>query len=385
MINLFDIDNESNFQFMLDNVGRSVTVNNSPTPIKATITNTSTNLNTDYDDRKISTIETLQRGDLIDYNGNKYMVISEVNDKRYGHYKGLIRPLPHEITFSHKCVFESAFAYIENSNPSFKNGTVLTLIQDKIVVYLPIHTMELSVISGDEFMIQGNKFKIVTNDTFTQPGIAILTCERTQINPALDDVEHNIANGKACPINVTNSNPISVFVGSTFQLNWTSTNNAPVTFTTSDAFVATVDGLGVVSGLADGNVTITVTNASNGFIYDTVDISVEDIPEVKTIVITSSKPNNKTDDYFYITINTSVTFTGTIYDGDVSTSNAVTFQVFADDKTSTVSTTKYTSAISGNAITITAKSDMFYMQLLTTSVDDPRISTWQRIRIKGLY
>lgn len=381
MLNLFNIDDESNFIYMLEAAGRNVTVNNSSAPIKALITNSK--LETNYDDRYVSTLEGLQRGDLIDYNNKKYMIISEVNDRRYGHYKGVIRHLPHEIVFNHDCRFQSISCYIDNGSPSLASGQVLTLIDDKITVYLPINIMNVNISSGDVFMIQGNKFKIVTNDTYSSAGIAILTCQREQINPANDDVKHNIANGLACSINLTNNEPITVYVEETLQLTWASPYDAPVTFESSNNTIATVDAEGLVSGHTEGEVTIIVSNASNNLIFVTTTVNVESIPIEKSIKLVFSKPNQKIDDYYYLYANATESFTAIVYEGNTAISEAVTFQMYADDKVLTPSLNAFTGTTSGNVYTITSKSAFIYIQLKVTLDSDPYIYTWQRIRIRS--
>lgn len=377
MINLFNVDDDSNFKYMLESAGRSITVNNNPMESKAIITNTS--LNTEYDDRKISSLKPLNRGDMVEYNGNRYMVISEVNDKRYSHYKGIMRHLPHKIFFNHKCVFETIHVYIENGNPSFKGGNVLTLIQDKVTVYAPSRSMGITLTTGDTFMINGNKFKIITNDTYSQTGISILTCERDQINPATDDIEHNIANGLACPINVINPEPLMVNVSETLQIDWTSTYDAPVVFVSSDNTIATVDAQGLVTGIAEGDVTITVTSASNGYIFDNVRVSVVDVPDTKTINITYSNPDQQSGDYYYIYYGGNGTFTANVLPID----EPVKFELYADNKTSAVDTSKLTQVVNGNTIKITAKNSAYYLQIKAILDSDPSVYTWQRVRIRG--
>ncbi|MBA9088039.1 hypothetical protein FHR92_004533 [Fontibacillus solani] len=377
MINLFNVDDDSNFKHMLESVGRSITVNRNPTETKAIITNTS--LNTEYDDRKISSLEPLNRGDMIEYNGNRYMLISEVNDKRYSHYKGIMRHLTHEIVFNHKCVFEAVSTYIENGNPSLVGGNVLTLIQDKVTVYAPSRSMGITLTTGDTFMINGNKFKIITNDTYSQPGISILTSERDQINPATDDIEHNIANGLACPINVINPEPITMNVSDTLQIDWTSLHDAPVVFVSSDIAIATVDAQGLVTGLSEGDVTITVTNVSNGYIFDSVLVSVVDVPDTKTVNITYSNPDQQSGDYYYIYYGDNGTFTANVSPVD----EPVTFELYADNKISAVDTSKFSKVVSGNSIKITAKSSTYYLQIKAILDSDPSVYTWQRVRIRG--
>lgn len=64
MVNLFTNDN-ADFAFLLDQMGSDVLINDNP--VKALITNT--NLEQNYDDKKISSLSPLKRGDIVVYNG----------------------------------------------------------------------------------------------------------------------------------------------------------------------------------------------------------------------------------------------------------------------------------------------------------------------------
>lgn len=196
MLNLFDIDDYASFVYLLDEMGRNVMLNEESTPVKALITNTK--LEQQYDDRRISTLEPLQRGDTIDWKGKVYMIISEVNDQRYGHYKANMRLLPHRIVINKNCNMQNVPCYFESGNPSLKHGQVMTLLDDRIKVYVPSYKLDATTTFAAEFMINGNKFKIISVDGYTQLGISILTCEREQINIATDDLVNNIAGGLTC-------------------------------------------------------------------------------------------------------------------------------------------------------------------------------------------
>jgi len=75
MFNIFDNSTaEQDFEYILYYRGSSVLRNG--VPVRALISNT--NLEQHYDDKKITTLEELNRGDVIDYDGKTFMVISGV-------------------------------------------------------------------------------------------------------------------------------------------------------------------------------------------------------------------------------------------------------------------------------------------------------------------
>lgn len=64
MFNLFNVDDTHDYEFMLSQMGKDVYINNSTESTKVLITNT--NLEQNYDDKKISSLSSLHRGDIID-------------------------------------------------------------------------------------------------------------------------------------------------------------------------------------------------------------------------------------------------------------------------------------------------------------------------------
>jgi|GEM_PF-594819 len=384
MFNLFQRDNTDNFEFLLTQIGSDVTINEAATPTRAIVTNSKAEAY--HDDRKISTLSPLQRGDIVVFNGVKYMVISEINDKRYNKRKGVIRRLTHRIIINSSCRFCAIDCYITTQNFGISGGQVLSAAEGDIQVYLSQHNVQSEPKLDDRFIVDGQAFKIAGIDSFSMPGVVVLSCEKDSINPATDDLENNIAGGKGCSVEVTNTEPVTVTLGNTLQLTWTSTSNAPVTFESSNQAIATVDASGLVSGLTEGEATITIRNSTNEQITDSMTITVEDMPAGKTILITSSKPTQQESDYLYLYYNSECVFTATVYDGEIATEDSVTLELFADDQTSAVDTSKFNSTnISGNDITISAKSTNYYFQLKASLTSDSSVFTWRRIRVKPLF
>ena len=78
-INLFEPI--SDFQYILNSLGKTVTIND--VSIQAVITNATTPKNTEYDEKYISTTSELKRGDLVDYNNANWLIINQIADMRY--------------------------------------------------------------------------------------------------------------------------------------------------------------------------------------------------------------------------------------------------------------------------------------------------------------
>jgi len=379
LFNLFNLEDTSDFEFLLSQIGQDIIKNGTET-IKAIITNTKIEQN--YDDRKISSLSPLNRGDLIEWDGKRWMIISETVSKRYNKYKGIIRLLPHRIIINSSCRFLTVDCFITTSNLGISSDRILSLPDGQIQVYFSRNYLEFDLKNDDRFMVGGQAFKLVGMDLFSQPGIVILTCEKDQINESIDDLVNEIAGGLACTVEITNTEPIEVYQGETLQLTWNS-NNAPVTFTSSDENIATVDASGLVTGVSIGQVTITIKNATNGLISDSVTVNVIEEPASYSIVITSaSSPPNE------IKKNLSKTYNAEVYNGSTlitDGSQPVSWQLFADDK---VSGTTLATITSQNGTSCTVKNNNAnsgYVQLRAMLQSDNTVVAWYRIQMAPLY
>ncbi|MFD2703935.1 hypothetical protein [Salibacterium lacus] len=82
------------FSFLLREIGQEIKINDQSET--AIITkNTYTN---DYDDRILSTLIPVQRGDMIEYNNANWVVYSDIAGEQRFKYKAQIRHLPHTLS-----------------------------------------------------------------------------------------------------------------------------------------------------------------------------------------------------------------------------------------------------------------------------------------------
>lgn len=368
MINLFE-SNTDDFAFLLEQMGKDVLINDNP--VRALITNT--NLNDTYDDRKITSLSPFNRGDVVIYGGKKYMIISEVNDQRYNKYKAIMRSLPIRIIVNSESRFYTLDCYINTTDLGITSGKVLTLADGEITVNCSNYSMDSGLKIGARFLLNGQAWKITGKDDFSKNGIVALTCAKDSILQT-DDLVNGIAGGLGITVDITNGD-FEVIVGSTYQITWTSTNNAPVQFISSDESVATVDANGLVTGLTAGTVTITAHNAQMEQIWDSVTVTVKDIPVSYTVTITSSsKPGE-------VTKSRTKTYEAIVTQGTTTVSEPVTWSIYADDQAS--ATTLATIQSQMGTSCVVSGVNLGYVQLKATLVSDPSVFTWQRIQIKS--
>ncbi|MCM3719183.1 Ig domain-containing protein [Fictibacillus phosphorivorans] len=189
MINLFESNNED-LQYIVDNFGHEVSVNN--TPVLAIITN---NVVSEYEDRFISSIQPIERGDLVKDGTFNYLVITESVSKRYSKFKAIMRHCNYEIEI--KNYIKKLIGYNDFGAPVYENQYVDSTYIHAIIDNKSFSVYESSIRLPDNQILvtlqenEYNKGKFTINDDFnvmdkswsiinvdlTKKGLMILTCE----------------------------------------------------------------------------------------------------------------------------------------------------------------------------------------------------------------
>ncbi|KYD26204.1 hypothetical protein [Geobacillus sp. B4113_201601] len=188
-MNPFTFDT-SDFQFLLDSVGETVSIDN--VEQKAIITNTKIG---DYEDIYIHTLEPIQRGNLILHNKKNYLIVSDVTEGLYK--KALMRRCNYVIEIEGQEVCEivghNDFGEpIEECHPtvSINVPVIIDKYNFKIDDFAPIRVPENQVIVtmqdsqenrekfavNSTFEVMNKKWKVIDVD-LTRTGLLILTCE----------------------------------------------------------------------------------------------------------------------------------------------------------------------------------------------------------------
>ena len=181
--------------------------------------------------------------------------------------------------------------------------------------------------------------------------VTVSASSEGQSNTATVQVTASVATAMLVVVSPAQAN---VAVGQSVQLsavvrdaNGTVISNAPVTWSTSNRFLAGVSSTGVVTGVAAGTATIT---AISGTASGTASISVQvPLAAVDRIVVTPRDPT--------IDVGKTVQLVATLTDqqGNVLTGRTVTW-TSSDQSRATVSNTGLVSGIRSGSVTITASS-----------------------------
>ncbi|MGE7217160.1 hypothetical protein ACQKJC_11720 [Priestia koreensis] len=76
----------NDFEFILQDAGKDVKINE--VEKRVLLTNRTIS---NYEEKNIHSIEEIKRGDIVEVDNNKYLIISDTSTKRYGKYKAIMR------------------------------------------------------------------------------------------------------------------------------------------------------------------------------------------------------------------------------------------------------------------------------------------------------
>lgn len=144
-----------------------------------------------YDDKIIRTPFPIQTGDLVVYQNNKWLVISEV-DRDKKSYRARIRKVNYHINFVLNGDLYTFPIIIEGFSAGLDEGRSIVLQDGKILVTMPVDENVKLINVDKRFITMGKAWKVVGLDR-TRRGLIILHCDLTQFSN-YDDRENEIAN-----------------------------------------------------------------------------------------------------------------------------------------------------------------------------------------------
>ena len=250
------------FDFFLFDAGTPVTVNGASTA--AVVLDADKNLG-EYDDKNIMVKSAFKTGDVVEYQGGKHLVFSQV-DKNTNSYAARLRRCNHRIAFNYKGDVQWFDVFIEAKVFDIEEGKVISLPQGNIIVWVQENEQSTKVALTQRFINTGRAWQVTGIDR-TKPGLMRLYCELTATTSD-DDMVHEIADyykyAHNYAVSVSNQQPVEIALGETTQLIFTVTDNGAAvstlpafTCTSSSEAIATVSNTGLITGVANGEATIT--------------------------------------------------------------------------------------------------------------------------------
>ena len=380
-MNIFDFP-QNDYLYLLSMAGDDIFINDTMSPIKALINNLSVNRQADI--RTISTTSEIKRGDLINWNGGNWLIISEIGHKRYSYYKGIIQKCNYNIKFNFQGTIKQFPAIVDSRVFDIETNQYVSIPAGKIVVTLPNNADTDNITLGQRFISMKQAWKVTGIDR-TKNGLLVLWCELDSIISS-DDLVNEIANAGdyIYTLEITNGETSSIQEGSTLQLttqvklNGNVVTDKTITFSCDNPSIATVDENGLVTAISAGECIITASLAENPNIYDTITITVTALPQHNYAVTISGNTS--------IVKTKTATYTATFTDNGVPITEQSEFWLTADDgvSTTTLATIQSQDPIA-NTCVVKAGSTLGYVKLWCKNIAGTIISEPFRIQIKNIF
>ncbi|MHB0863323.1 Ig-like domain-containing protein [Paenibacillus sp. SEL3] len=272
-----------------------------------------------------------------------------------------------------------------------ETGKVISMPEGNILITVEDNADTRGITLSQRFYMTHQPFKIVGMDR-TMNGIILLSCTLDSINTAYDDVENNIADrwkyetAHIYALQINHGTIAHVPLNETIPLNVTATDNGneianpPITYTSSDPSVISVDQQGQVMGIALGQASITAKLTYHPTILSTIEMGVvETRTHIYSIAITGN-PTLKTGQ--------SASYVSHIYDhGTEVFDQSVEWSLRNQDDSTPIMGS--ITASTGNSVTVKAGSSSGAnnkaLVLTATLVSDPSITIEKTISLKNLF
>lgn len=202
MNNLFNVFNDSatDLEYLLQQAGKDVYIDD--VKRKALISNLKMNVMVDTEDRYISTIDSIERGNLVRLDNRNFIIITETVIKRYEKYKGIMRHCNYLVNIivegEEECVFIGndhlgrpvyecttgeteqlpVPCIVDNKSFSIDRNSAINLATNEITLVVQDNSFNKEkFIVNFNFPLMGANWKIINVD-LTKNGLLVLTCEK---------------------------------------------------------------------------------------------------------------------------------------------------------------------------------------------------------------
>jgi len=379
-LNIFDFP-QNDYLYLLSMAGDDIYINNDTMPKKALINNLPVNRQADI--RTIATKEEIKRGDLINWDNEYWLIISEIGHKRYTYYKGIIQRCNYNIKFNFQGTIKEFPATVDSKVFDVETNQFFSVPAGKIIVTMQDNIDSENITIGQRFIKMKTAWEVSGIDR-TKNGLLVLWCDLDRIDSS-DDLENEIANAGdyVYTLEITNGEIASIQEGSTLQLNVQVKLNdniveKEVIYSSDNSSIATVDENGLVTAISAGECIISASLAENPSVYDTIYITVTALPQHNYVVTISGNTQ--------ITRNHTSTYTATFTNNGVPITEESFFYITADDGVSetTLATIQSQDPVA-NTCVVKAGSTLGYVKLWCKNIEGTIVSEPFRIQIKNIF
>ncbi|MCK9576063.1 MAG: hypothetical protein M0R51_09065 [Clostridia bacterium] len=338
-----------------------------------------------YDKKIHMPIESIvNTGSIVEWESNYWIIVSNIDD--IGAYKSasMIKCNNTLNFYDENSILYEIPCIVGKGNVGLDENKFLSIPADENIVTCPNTTNSLKIDENTRFILSDDAYSILGIDKISNVGLLNIRIKEDQVTED-DNLTLGIANyyshQHVYVVSILN-NDATLYVDDTLTLSVVCTDNSnqvlspTLTYQSSDINVATVVN-GIVSCIAEGNATITVTY--NG-ISDSINLIIqsEEITPNYIVSITGATT---------VKLNTNITLTATIFNnGIIDGTKSVIWEVFNQDGTDDT----YVSIVSqtSNSIVLKATNSAYiskYVVVQARKLYDALVFDEHVIQIRSIF
>lgn len=342
--------------------------------------------NNSYDDKIIYADVDIEQGDILELEGNKYIVISDRENINNTYSKFIVRKLYKNIKVyignelkEISCFVETGTQSVVNDDIIFPDGSIKLTIQENSI------TNQLTY--DKRFITMNNVYKVV-GFTSQYTGLKYIYAEK-DVFTDFDDRENGIAdywkyNSKHSYAMVAEPTQTILNEGDTLQLelsvkdNSSPVENPTLIYTSADETIATIDNAGLITAIHEGATTITVKFIGDGVeLTKTVNVEVQKPLEVHNYSVTLE--GDSTLKEFY-----EQNYVAKLLDNGVEVPSQFDFIIDYNGYNSKIATLE---TIDDNTVKMIANQDAIYgtIKLIATNRADSSLTSSMDIKVISLF
>jgi len=356
--------------------GKSVTIDNAPTPTQVIIQSHLNPLNEGKYDKKIHmpVDVVVNTGSIVEWEGNKWIIVSNIDNLQAYKTASMIKSNNTLQFYDSTSTLHSIPCIISKGSISLDEQKIISTLDSEVAIQISDTSITRQIPMNYVFKIGMRNYTIVNIDDIIIPGLLILKMVYSEVEQVFPSYSLTILNGDSIQADINTPIQLNIQV----KDRETIITSPSLNFTSSNNLIATVSNTGLVSFLSVGNVVISCKLDNDNLIQDSIEIEiVEEEQHNYTAVINNGNIS--------IIKTYSSTYTCIFKDNGIAITDTSVFYLTGDDG---VSETLLASIVSQDSVAnscVVKGLGLGYVRLFVKNVDETVFSSGFRIQIKSIF
>jgi hypothetical protein len=309
-------------------------------------------------------------------------LITDIDEDQQIQTKGTIQLCNNTFNFYHNNTLYQIPCIVESNVRFYQLGTDETKYisepSTNIIIRIPNTEITSQIQRNQIYKLGISNYKVIDISDILEPGLIILKLEYT-----VEEIEEYVFT-----LEILNGDLLNIQQGNNLQLNIrvkdgtnTITPSPPCLFISSNENILTVDSNGLVTTVGIGTATITCKLQNDETVYDTINITVEEIPVLETYtleLIGNIQPDTE------IKQNQTIIYTCVKRNslGEIVDDAMFNFSIVAG---STPSSAYTFTVLNNNQCSIKCNSPTYYIDLVAVDKSNSSLTVSKHIKLRAIF